>query len=89
MAIFKMLFFVAIAFFSAVAIFIGTVTLLTSLQNGAITLGYNSGGKAVSETVTQAADSARYWRLLLTMGLLPAVLGAAAMWYSVRKLKGR
>lgn len=87
MLLFRVLFFGALAFIAGSAIFLGAVTALTSLQNGAITLGYTSGGKAVSETVTRVADGARFWRLVLLMGLLPAAAGAVTLWYAVRKLR--
>lgn len=88
MEVFKPFFLFAVAFLAAVAIFIGTVVMLTSLQNGAISWSYGSGAKAMAETVTRAADGARFWRLFATLGALPAVIGAAVMWFSVSKLKG-
>lgn len=88
MGMFKLVFLAAVAFFSAIAIFIGGVTILTSLQNGAISIGYTSGGKPVSETISKVADAGRFWQLMLTMGGLPVVIGAVAMWYSIRKLRG-
>lgn len=87
MALFKIVFFAALALFAGVGIFIGGVTMLTSLQNSMISMTYTSNGKAMAETVTRAADSARFWRLFLTLGALPVVLGAVAMWYAIRKLR--
>lgn len=88
MGMFKLAFLAAIAFLSAVGIFLGAVMLITSLQNGSITLSYTSGGESITDTITRAGDAARFWRLMGTMGALPLVVGAAAMWYSVRKLRG-
>jgi hypothetical protein len=88
MGMFKLAFMAVVAFLSAIGIFIGCVTLLTSLQNGAIALSYDSGGKAITETISRAGDSDRFWRLLLWMGLAPIVIGVGALWYSVRKLRG-
>lgn len=87
MGIFKLVFFAAAAFLAAVAIFMGLVMMLTALQHGSVMLSYTSEGKAVSETITRAGDSDRFWRLFTTMGVLPAVLGAAALWYSVKRLR--
>ncbi len=88
MGMLKVGFLAAMAFFAAVGIFIGCVMLLTSLQNGAISLSYTSGGKGIVETITRADDNARFWRLLLTLGFAPIGIGALALWYSVRKLRG-
>ncbi len=50
MGLFRPVFFFVLAFFAAVALFIGAVTLLTSLQNGAISVSYTMHGRAVEET---------------------------------------
>ena len=89
MDMFKLVFYFAVAFLAAVGIFIGVIMMITSLQNGSISLSYMSSGTAMNETISRVADSARFWRLFGTMGVLPVVLGAAVMWFSVRKLKGR
>jgi len=88
MGMFRLAFLAVVAFLSAIGIFIGCVTLLTSLQNGAIALSYTSGGKAITETISRAGDGDRFWRLLLTLGMAPIVIGAGALWYSVKKLRG-
>jgi hypothetical protein len=85
--VFRLIFFGVSAFLAAVAIFIGAVTMLTALQSGAIMLSYTSDGRVVAETITRAADAGRFWRLFAAMGALPAVLGAAALWYAIRKLR--
>jgi hypothetical protein len=87
MGIFKLFFFGAAAFLAAVAIFVGLVMMLTSLQNGAVMLSYTSDGKAINETITRAADAARFWKLFTTMGALPAAVGAVALWYCVKRLR--
>lgn len=89
MSLFKVIFYGALAFLSAVGIFIGAVTMLTSLQNGSIMLTYTADGKAVAETISRAADAGRFWKIFAAMGMLPAVLGVVAMWYSVRKLRAQ
>ena len=87
MQMYRVIFFGALAFFAAVAMFIGVVVMITSLQNGAITWSYTSSGKGITETISRAADAARFWKLFATMGIVPLVLGAIAMWFSVRKLR--
>ncbi len=87
MGLFRPLFFFVLAFLSAVALFIGTITLLTSLQNGAISVSYTINGRAIDETVSMAADSARFWRYVGLWAGLPLVLGGGGLWYSVRKLR--
>lgn len=87
MAFYKLFFFFAVAFFACVAIFIGGVTLLTSLQNGQISITYASGGQAMAETAVRTVDGARYWRLVGLLGALPTAIGAAVLWYSVRQMK--
>lgn len=88
MGLFKVGFLAVVAFLSAVGIFLGCVTVLTSLQNGAIVLSYTSDGKGITETISRAGDNARFWWMLLAMGLAPVAIGAAALWYSVGKLRG-
>ena len=87
MGLFKPVFFFALAIFAVVAIFIGAVTLLTSLQNGAITVSYSSYGKPVELTARRGSDEG-FWRLLGLWAGLPLVVGGAVLWYSVRRLKG-
>ncbi len=88
MGMMKLAFLAAVAFLSAIAIFMGVVFILTSLKLGSITLSYGTGTNAVTETISRASDASRYWRLITMMGLLPMIGGAAALWYSVRKLRG-
>ncbi len=88
MGMFKLAFLALVAFLSAVGIFIGCVMIVTSLQNGSIALSYTGGGKAITETISRAGDSGRFWQLLLLMGVAPVAIGAGALWYSVRKLRG-
>lgn len=87
MSMFRMVFLGALVFIGAVALFLGGVVILTSWQNGAITLSYSDGGRTVVETIGRAADGDRFWRLISTMGLLPAALGAGAMWFGLRALR--
>ncbi len=87
MAMLKVGFLFAVAFLAAVAMFMGAVMMITSLQNGAISISYTSGGRSIDETVMRAADGARFWRLFWMMGVLPMALGALACWLSVRKLR--
>jgi hypothetical protein len=89
MGMFRLFFFGALAFIAGVAIFIGGVMMITSLQNGMIGISYTSGGKAVTETISRTADNARFWRLMVTMGVMPFVIGSAVLWLSVRKLRGK
>ncbi len=88
MGLFRPVFFFVLAFFAAVALFIGAVTLLTSLQNGAISVSYTMHGRAIEETISRAADTAGFWRYVGLWAGLPLVLGAGGLWYSVRKLRG-
>lgn len=87
MFLFKLGFFIALAFLGGVAVFVGAVMMLVSLQTDAISIGYTVNGKPISETITRAADSARYWRLFVLMGALPFFGGGAALWWSVRRLR--
>lgn len=87
MGIFRLFFFGAAAFLAAVAIFLGLVVMLTSLQSGSVMLSYTSDGRAVSETITRATDAGRFWKLFTTMGVLPATIGAVALWYCVKRLR--
>lgn len=80
-------FLAGLAFLGAVAVFLGAVVMLSSLQSGEIAWTYTVGGRNVSESVTRAADAGRFWRLFGQMGALPAALGAAAAWYAIRRLR--
>lgn len=87
MGLFKIAFFIMLALLAGIGVFIGAVMILTSLQNGAVSLSYTVDGRAMTETITRAGDSARFWRLLTMMGFAPVVIGSAALWYSVRYLR--
>ena len=87
MGLLKIAFFAIVAFLAAIGVFIGAVTIWSSLASGAISLSYTVDGKSVSETVTRATDSARYWKLVAQTGAAPVVIGAAALWYSLRKFR--
>ena len=87
MPLFRMALLGGVVFLGAVGVFLGVVVMLTSWQNGAITWSYTDAGRDVTQTVTRAADAARYWRLYGTMGVLPAVLGAAAVLFGLRALR--
>jgi hypothetical protein len=88
MGMLKLGFLAGVAFLAAIAIYMGLMILLTSLKLGSITLDYNIGPQAITDTVTRAGEPGRFWQLLMAMGVLPLVGGAAAMWYAVRKLRG-
>ena len=77
------------AFLGAVALFLGGVVMLTSWQSGTITLSYTAAGNGVTETVTRTVDAGRFWRMYGTLGIAPAVLGAATMLICVRALRRR
>ena len=89
MPLLRLGFFAGLAFIGGVAVFMGAIVMLTSWQNGAIMLSYTAGGKSMTDTVSRAGDAAQFWRLYAMMGIAPVVLGAAAIWYGVRKIKQR
>lgn len=80
-------FFAGLAFFGAVAVFLGSMVMLSSLQAGEIAWTYTVSGRDVSDSVKRAADAGRFWRLFGQMGVLPAVLGGAALWFAIRRLR--
>ncbi len=72
---------VAAMLIGGISAFLGTVVTLSALKTGSVSLSYGTGDGAVTETVTQAADAARYWLLVSGLGIGPAVLGAlATLW---------
>ncbi len=72
---------VAAMFIGGIAAFLGVVVALSALRSGSIQYSYGTGTEAVLETVTRAADAARYWQLFVTLCVVPAVLGTlAARW---------
>ena len=87
MPLMRVIFLAGVAFLGAVALFLGAVVMLTSWQSGAISLSYAEAGKGMTETVTRAADAARFWRLYGALGIAPVLLGAAALLLSVWALR--
>lgn len=81
MPLFRAGFAVAAMLIGAIAAFLGVILTASALQTGAISLSYGNGAAAVSETITRAADAARYWQVLVALGIAPAILGSlAARW---------
>lgn len=87
MTMLKAGFLVVAILLSAVAIFIGIVLLTTSLKLGNITLSYTLNNETMTETVLRANDAARFWNLLIFIGVMPLVVGALSLWYSLRILR--
>ena len=87
MSLLRTIFLAALVFFGGVAVFLGGVVMLTSWQNGAITLSYTQGGRSIVETVSRAADGGRFWQLYSWMGIAPALFGAAALAFGLRALR--
>jgi hypothetical protein len=72
---------VAAMLIGGISAFLGMVVTLGALKTGSVSISYETGSGAVTETVTQAADAARYWLLVSGLGIVPAVLGSiAALW---------
>ena len=88
MPVFKMLFFAGIVVLGGVAVFLGAIVIASSLHVGSLTLNYEVDGKPVVESISRAGDAARYWKLFSLMGVLPCILGIAAVWWGVRTLRG-
>ncbi len=80
-------FLACLAFLGALAMFLGALVVLTSLQNGAISWTYTLNGRSITETVTRATDATGFWTRFAQMGGLPLVLGLAALAFSLRRLK--
>lgn len=74
-------------FIGAIAALLGFVLTLSALKTGAVTITYGETGQVIKETVTQAADSGRYWRLVATLGGLPILLGVVSFRWGRRTLK--
>lgn len=87
MAMLKVVFFAGLVLLGAVAVFLGSVFLLSVGFEGPISISYLQKGQSVIETVHRADDPARFWRLYATMGLAPLLLGAVAAVLGVRALK--
>lgn len=87
MPLFRMIFLVALVFFGGVALFLGGVVMLTSWQNGAITLSYTQEGRTIVETISRTADSGRFWQMYSWMGIAPAVFGVAALAFGLRAIR--
>ena len=87
MPLLRIVFLAGVVLLGAVGVFLGAIVMLTGWHAGAISLSYMQDGKAVSETVSRAADGARFWRLFLAMGAAPVVIGLAALIFGVRALR--
>jgi hypothetical protein len=87
MPLLRMVFLAGVVLLGGVGVFLGVIVMLIGWQAGAISLSYVQDGKDVAETVSRAADGARFWRLFLAMGAAPAVLGLAALIFGVLALR--
>ena len=73
-------------FIGGIAALLGTIMIVSALSTGAVQFSYGAGARAMTETVTQATDSARYWRLVTGLGFAPAILGAISAWWGWRAI---
>jgi hypothetical protein len=87
MPLLKMIFFAGLVLLGGIAVFIGGIVMLTSLQSGAIVLTSGPSGSEVTETITRAADESRFWRLYAVLGVTPLVVGGAVLWWGVRAFR--
>ncbi len=78
---------VAAMLIGGIAAFLGIIMLLSSLNSGSISMSYGTGDAAVSEVVTRAADAARYWKMIIGLGVLPLALGVAASMWGWRQIR--
>ncbi len=72
----------------AIATFMGFTLIVTALTGDEITYTYGPPGEVVKETITRAADAARYWQLVGLLGVLPIVLGLIGVrwgWNTIRR----
>ncbi len=79
---------VAAILIGAIAAFLGGVLLLSALKTGAIQISYGTGAEALSETITLASDSARFWRLVAMLGVAPLGLGILAARWGWLRIRG-
>jgi hypothetical protein len=83
----RIVFLAGVVALGAVGVFLGILVMVTGLQVGSITLSYVQDGATISDTVSRASDGARFWRLFVSMGAAPAVVGLAAVVLGVRALR--
>lgn len=88
MQLFKPVFYACLVLFGGAGVLIGAVMTYSALSSGMVMVSYTASGKAVAETVLRATDPDRYWRYVGFIGALPLLLGAAAAWFGVRRIKG-
>lgn len=90
MAILRLVFLAGLVFLGGIAVLLGFVSALSGWQNELIQLVYtDAAGSQVTETVTRAADSERYWWLMSTTGFLPLAIGAISVAFGLRSLRQR
>jgi hypothetical protein len=87
MPLLRIVFLAGVVVLGGVGVFLGILVMGTSWQAGAISLSYVQDGKTVSDTVSRSADGARFWRLFVSMGAAPAVIGLAAVVLGVRAIR--
>jgi hypothetical protein len=81
-------FAVALVFLGAIMAFLGAVLTLSALKTGSINVSYGTGADAIAETISQSAESARYWKFLIALGVLPMVLGGIGARWGWRQIRG-
>ncbi len=73
--------------FGAAAVLLGFVLALAALRTGAVTISYLDAERMIKETVTRASDAARYWRLVVGLGIAPMLIGGAALAWGWRRIR--
>jgi mannose/fructose/N-acetylgalactosamine-specific phosphotransferase system component IID len=89
MAMFRAGLAVAAMFIGGIAAFLGVVVTLSALKSGSVQFSYGVGENMVTDIVSRAADEARYWKLVITLGLIPTVLGVLAARWGWRAINPR
>lgn len=88
MGIFRLLFSAALAFFGAVAMFMGTVMMLATLKSGAFWVNWGLQDGAGKRHVRLSENADEFWLYFAILGVAPVILGWLAIRSSRRFLRG-
>lgn len=80
---------VAAMFIGGIAAFLAVVIAMSAIKSGSLHISYGTGADAVTETVTLAADAARFWKMFVTLSVAPGILGVLAARWGWRTINHR
>lgn len=88
MAIFRLLFSAALAFFGAVSMFMGAVMMIATAKSGTFQVTWGTQTRDGARQVALADNATEFWMYFGAFGVAPVILGGLVMLYGRRLLRG-